>query len=326
MVWLRAVLFSIIVATPGCAVTVHEQLPSNEELVSSPRKESFADLITAPGQRYAVSNTPAPIEGPIPSNPPAPLIIRPQPNPRPAEDVSPPEKQFPVPTHPEVPGPSNATPLGGSPFSPPPKPDTPFLASARAFQDGRADLGQEQLRSLPTTNQELLAKLLPAAAKSAIGNLNDPKEAGEIFNRIEAAADQLRPRTELKIDVLRMCSKLIAFGEYDSIPTGVGLRPGQFVIFYAEVKGVVPEVITVKGEPIYHVNLAAVFRLRYNGSVVETTDKFNQKTRSPARDIFVPFIYTLPTQPGYYTAEMELTDTAGRRAKRSLEFRIDEWK
>ena len=208
-----------------------------------------------------------------------------------------------------------------------PGPDTPFLAAARAHQDGRADYAMEHLRAMPPVNQDILAKLLPAAAKTAVGNLNDPKEAGEILLRIDSAADQLRPRTELRIDALRLCSKIIDYGEYDPIPATVALRPGQDVTLYSEVKGAVPELIVVDSETRYLLRFSAAVRIRGNGKLVtETSQPYQRRTRSQPRDVIVGYGFEAPHQTGFYTAELELTDTAGRRAKRSVEFRVEDRK
>lgn len=212
-------------------------------------------------------------------------------------------------------------------FRPGPGPDTPFLAAARAHQDGRTDFAQEQLRAMPPVNQDILAKLLPAAAKTAVGNLNDPKEAGEILARVEAAAEKLRPRTELRFDVFRLCSKAIDFGEYTPIPSSVSLRPGQYVLLYSEVKGAVPELIIVDGVQNHMLRFSATLRIRDSGKLVkETSQKFQRTTQTSPHDVWVAYGFPVPNHPGYYTAELELTDTAGRRAKRSVEFRVEDRK
>jgi hypothetical protein len=42
------------------------------------------------------------------------------------------------------------------------------------------------------------------------------------------------------------------------------------------------------------------------------------------RDVFGANAIDLPATPGYYTLDVELIDTAGRRVSRSLEFRVDD--
>jgi hypothetical protein len=313
---------AILFAVPGCALTVHEQ---NDDGRNSPKKDSFAELITAPGQHYPLGTAPAPLTGSIPTAPPAPVMAKQEP--KPASAVSPPNPIVMAPPRPDQSQPVADEGILPSMFRPGPGPDTPFLAAARAHQDGRSDFAQEQLRAMPPVNQDILGKLLPAAAKTAVSNLNDPKEAGEILHRIDSAADQLRPRTELRIDALRLCSKIIDFGEYDPIPATAALRPGQVVTLYSEIKGAVPELITVDGETRYLLRFSAAVRIRGNGKLVsETSQPYQRKTRSQPRDVIVGYGFEAPHQTGFYTAELELTDTAGRRAKRSVEFRVDDRK
>ncbi|MFO0935082.1 MAG: hypothetical protein U0798_01020 [Gemmataceae bacterium] len=332
-------MFAAIVAAPGC-VLVHSQTPVHEQQVSVPHKEPFADLITAPGQRLAVSSsTPAPIEGPLPSSPPAPLTFQPVPSssatpsiPKPVEDIPPviQKGSTPVAPVPALPTHEGALPTTNSLYPPSlsnQKPDSAFIAAARAFEDGRADFGQEQLRALPMSNQELLSKLLPAAAKSAAGSLNDPHEVGDILQQLESASDQLRRRADLKIDVLLLASRWIGFGEYTAIPQNVSLRPGQFVLLYSEPKWTVPEVIFKGGQPSYTVCFEVTIRVR-SGTAVQFEKKgtFRQETMSQRNNICVPYEFSVPTKPGVYSVDLELTDVYGRRAKRSIDFRVEDRK
>lgn len=320
----RWVPLILILAGPGCAITFHEQVPHDDEFVSAKKKESFADLISAPGQRVAMSSTPTPIEGPIPQQPPTPIVV-PNLETRPPGTL--PSSIPPIPSKgPDEQTKTEVTPLVTPFLQPRTEPDTPFLAAARAFQNGRPDYGQDQLRALPTATQDILTRLLGAAAKTAVGNLNDPKEAGEILTRIDSAAELLRSRTDLKIDVLRMCSIVVAYGEYTPITNTSAMRPGQLVRLYSEIKGTVPEVMAVNGEPQYDIRFNVTVRIRGNGTSSEKSSPFHQPTRSPVRDVYVPLNFAIPSQPGYYTVEMEITDTAGRRAKRSIDFRVDDRK
>lgn len=320
----RAKLFQIalLFAASGCAITVHEQNP--EDASNIRKKDAFGELITAPGQHYSLGTAPAPVTGPIPTTKPVPVTSNS--GPKPATHVDPPKPDIRPVSHPD-----ESRQSGDEGILPPmfhrPGPDTPFLAAARAHQDGRADYAMEHLRAMPPANQDILAKLLPAAAKTAVGNLTDPKEAGEILARVEAAADQLRPRTELRFDVFRICTKVIGYGEYSPIPASVALRPGQHVVLYSELKGAVPELIIVEGEQHHMLRFNASLRIRDSGKLVrEITQKYQRTTQSQVKDVDISIGFPAPNQPGYYIAEFELTDTAGRRAKRSVEFRVEDRK
>jgi hypothetical protein len=321
----RAKLFPIalLFAASGCALTVHQQTP--EDVRNAQKKDAFGELITAPGQNYSLNPSPEPLTGTIPTTPPVPVETKTAP--KPATVVAPPNPVITPVSHPDQSQHSGEEGILPSIFRPAPGPDTPFLAAARAHEAGRADFAMEQLRAMPPANQDLLGKLLPAAAKTAIGNLNDPKEAGEILFRIESAADQLRPRSELRIDTLRVCTRAIDFGEYDPIPVTTPLRPGQLVVLYSEVKGAVAESIVADSEQHHMLRFNAALRIRDGGKLVkETTQKYQRTTRPLAHDVWVALGFPAPIQPGYYTAELELTDTAGRRAKRSVEFRVEDRK
>jgi hypothetical protein len=320
MVRSRFLPLLMMVWGPGCAVTVHEQ---QSEGVTAPvrSKERFGDLISGPGQRVSMSGVPTPPEGPIPTTPPQPFPIQ---TPRAADAVPPPSPIQPVPSRPEDVKSADANPLLPPIFRTGPGPETPLLAATRAYQDGRGDFGQELLRPFPVANQDVLAKLLPAVARTAVANLNDPREVTDVLNQVEAAADRLRPRAELRVENLHVCSQAYDFGEYTPIPPTVPLHPGQLVKLYAEVKGAVPEVLVSEGESEYVFRFGATFRVRGGGK--EISKPYTRKTRAIPRDIVVITEFRAPPTPGPYQAELELTDTAGRRARRAVEFRVDDRK
>lgn len=311
--------FLALLVGPGCALTVHDQRP-DEPVVAVKTKERFGELITGPGQRVSMSGVPAPPDGPIPTTPPLPFPLQ---TPRAADVVLPPSAIQPIPSRPDESKSADANPLLPPLFRSGPGPDTPLLAAVRAYQDGRGDYGQEQLRPFPIANQDVLGKLLPAAARAAVANLNDPREVSDVLNQVEAAADRLRPRTELRVDNLHVCSQAIDFGEYTPIPPTTALHPGQRVKLYAEVKGAVPEVLVAEGETEFVIRFGATFRVRGGGK--EFSMPYTRRTRNVApRDNYVITDFHAPTKPGLYQAELELTDTAGRRARRAVEFRVDD--
>lgn len=316
-------LFGVLLIAPGCALMPEIRMDSFEPVSTStaPPKTTFGELITAPGQSVAKNPGVVPDEPqPIP-----PTVIAKAP---PTAGTVPP----PMPRIEPPPQPGSSTPGPDAPLLPPLFPhratlDTPFLAAVRAYQDGRPDYALEHLRHLPSSSQDVLIKLLPAAARSAEGHLHDPAEATDVLRQIESAAAVLRPRSELRMDVIRLCSKWTDYGEYDPVPAGQSLRPGAYLFLYAEVRGVVPEEVPFKdGEPGYLIRFRAAFRCKGGGKLKEESKSYFRHTRSPARDICVPYGFTAPETPGFYVVEFELTDTAGRKAKQSIEFRVDDRK
>jgi hypothetical protein len=310
---LRGAIFVGLSLLPlsGCAVNWTIKA-DNEQPVAAPRKEQFGELITGPGQRVPIGNTPAPLPETIPTEPPKPI-----------EPVKPGTIDVPPQAEPPKPNESNPSPDSLFPsIFPPHGPDTPLIAATRAFQDGRADFANDQLRWFGPVNQAVLSKLLPAAARTAAGPIQDANAAGDLLTRIEAAADVVRPFAELKIESLRLCDRVDDYGDY--VPT-MALHTGKRVVVYYEVENLIPEQLTAAGEPKFTVGFRAKVRVRSKDKVVEQfSGTFNRQWQRPVRDVFGANAIDLPATPGYYTLDVELIDTAGRRVSRSLEFRVDD--
>lgn len=325
MAW-RALSFVLVIGiVPGCAFHANVQPEPATAPVSGSagaKKEQFGELITAPGQRVSVSQSPAPLPPTttIPQGPPVPI-----------DPVSPPPAgsvELPKP-----PGASSSSSASAeekpdaifpSIFPSQQGPDSPFLAAARAYERGRSEFASEQLRWFAPVNQAVLAKLLPAAARTAAGPIQDAKEATDLVNRIESAAEVLRPFAELRIETIRLCDRVSDFGDY--VPS-VSLHTGKHVVLYYEVENVIPEQLATSGDVKYFVGFRAKVRIRGNGKTSEIdSGTYQRQSFRPVRDVYAGMNIKLPSQPGLYTLELELLDAPGRRASRSLEFRVDERK
>jgi hypothetical protein len=320
----RIVFFVLLAGVaPGCAFhTSVQPEPVNAPLSVSagPKKEQFGELITGPGQRVSVSRSPAPL-------PPTTTI--PQEPPVPIDPVSPPpvgSVELPKPPGPPSAGTGDEKPEAIFPsiFPSQQGPDSPFLAAARAYERGRSEFASEQLRWFAPVNQAVLAKLLPAAARTAAGPIQDAKEATDLVGRIESAAEVLRPFAELRIETIRLCDRVIDYGDY--VPS-VSLHAGKHVVLYYEVENVIPEQLATSGDVKYFVGFRAKVRIRGNGKTSEIdSGTYQRQSFRPVRDVYAGMNIKLPSQPGLYTLELELLDAPGRRASRTLEFRVDERK
>jgi hypothetical protein len=324
---LLVIVSLLLTLLPGCLFNVGRVKPETQDKFNSAsQRDQRTNLITAPGQKVSISNTPAPIEGTIPKEVPQP--IKPV-TPNVVDIKNPPEPNLPTTKDEQSAKPNEIFPdwLREKKQA---SPDTPLLSSMRAFQDGRSDFGIEQLRTFSPMNQAILAKLLPSAARVAVSDLNDKIEATNLVANAEAAAEIARPYAELRIDTMKNCARAIDFGVlHKPFSKNDILRTGQFFELYYELSNTVPEIVNNEdSEQIFVLSFRIAVRIKgVNGALIkETTGSRRRTTGRPIHDVYDAIRLQAPETPGIYALELEVSDTLGRRAKKSLEFRVEERK
>jgi hypothetical protein len=221
-------------------------------------------------------------------------------------------------------------------FDPPP--EHPLLAVVRAYLDDRPDVAIETLKTLDRPNQELLLQLVPALATAYRTDLART-DLGALQRQLDAAAASLAARAPLDIDKACFCRSVRTFGAYDPVPDRPTFAPNTPTTLYAELKNVPSDPVDTPGGPGYVTNLVCTMRVEdAAGNVVEFTVPGPNKTwqtvpqhqetkkdfrRTPVRDYFVTFNFSVPSRPGAYTVKIDVRDPAnGRAVTRTMPFRV----
>jgi hypothetical protein len=260
-------------------------------------------------------------------------------------------KQPSVPSGPVVP-PSPVAPAGGPGSTDPSNPgvfplaamrslphEPPLLAAVRAHLDGKPERAFESIASLDRNNQEVILALLPVLTRGATANLaGDPLGAAILVDQLRVAASRLEPFAALRVEAAVFCDEINGFARYKPSPINRPFAPKELATLYLEVRNLVSQPHAgPKGETyLTMAHVRAVVKDAYGNSVdlphpkeyrrkvkvVEYDD--NRYTRAPIQEFHMIFVFPVPTNPGVYTVQLELTDAAGRRSVKTppVEFRV----
>jgi hypothetical protein len=222
--------------------------------------------------------------------------------------------------------------------APPPKPADPLVEAFRCFREGKAREAREHLREVDPSSREVLAVLLPLAARLAeLCKDGKPDDFSSTVDRLERLARALRPNAALTLEKLCYCRRVQKFGVYDPLPDdhafqAAGERPGDLVQVYVELRNFCCQ----KTGKFNETALAYVLEIYNNkNELVWRQDRPAEveHSLSPRRDGHLICYFCVPQQlqPGDYTLCIHVKDVTGltpeqvpahRVARRSLPFRV----
>jgi hypothetical protein len=225
-------------------------------------------------------------------------------------------------TAPPAPPPAAATPTGLLRVGLPESIERPAVAApATAAAPPPAAVAASAEGPLGRELKARLAPLDPAAADRA-----GPEELARWLDRLDGAADVLRPRAALGVGRLCFCRRVEGFGVFDPLPDDHRFRPGECVELYAEFRNFTCEPAGPGGG--HRTRLAGRLELRdAAGKAVLGPLPFDRadESRTPRRDFHRVYSFRLPPAlpPGTYALHLEVTDVAtDRTARRTLGVRV----
>jgi hypothetical protein len=228
---------------------------------------------------------------------------------------------------------------------PPPPPDEPLLAALRLYRKQQPARALDQLRKYDPPTRELLALLLPLAARVSDIPLAKARaqELAVTLKPIDALIQELRSKAALTIDEKScFCRRIKTFGEYEPLPEEPVFRYGDPVQVYIELHNLT----TRPNGPLHETILTKTVRI--NGSqpipaggqphrpdvLLQLPVQVNQ-SRIPRHDWYLNCSFYLPPNlpVGTYTLEIDIQDVTElargakvpkeRKASRALTFHVD---
>jgi hypothetical protein len=204
--------------------------------------------------------------------------------------------------------------------------ESPLLKALRCYMDNRPDEAIQWLGKYDKTCQDLLLTILPLAVTLTEPNAlkNDRQEVNVAVSQLCRMEEILRARASLGIGKLCFCSVIKGYGNYKPLPAEYGLRVGDRVQLYAEIKNfsVLPE-----GD-YYAVRLAShVDILKFNGELAKQLgfdDSVPELSHTARHDFFNNYTFIVPRIPaGLYTLKLHVKDVpTGRTAEKTIDFRV----
>ena len=218
--------------------------------------------------------------------------------------------------------------------------EPPLVAALRAYLENHPEDAIKHLSVLDRASQDYALALMPLLVRgSQLTSTNvNPEEAAVVVDQLHGLASRLESKAALKVEKLVFCRTVKGFGQYEPWVEGQPYKPNDLALLYVELKNVVCEPAAgPAGEAfVSRVNLSLELR-DATGKLVDQTDPkdFRRRvpvgrydhadhTRSPLHDYSRTWRISVPTQPGVYTASVEVKDASGRRVARSqpVEFRV----
>ncbi len=222
---------------------------------------------------------------------------------------------------------------------PAPRPEDPLVAALKSYRGGRPDEAARHLARFDPAARELLARLLPFAARLADddGRMS-PQELALALRQFDGLLRSVRPRAALCVDGMCFCREITGFGVFEKLPDNPGFeggtdgRPGEPMKVYVEVRNFAAE----PGPHGHTTRLAATVEVHdYQKKVAWRKDIPAQAnhSQSPRGDLFVNFWLPVPADlvPGDYTLWITVHDMtahdlrelpAHRSDRRSLDFHV----
>jgi hypothetical protein len=182
---------------------------------------------------------------------------------------------------------------------------------AGQYEEARAPL------SLVTAEQQELAgrfiEALIAIRESHAGDLAAAASAaGQELARLQEA---LRKLSDLSVPVVRICSSVRSYGQYDVIDPPRFVAGGAEFVLYCEVRDFVSE---QRDDGFYYTRFdLTTTLLSHSGDVVlelKDTD-ITDRCRNLRHDCFIPRLVRLPASlsPGQYVAKVTVVDKLGQK-------------
>jgi hypothetical protein len=217
------------------------------------------------------------------------------------------------------------------------KPEEPLVAALRCYLDKRPAEAVEHLKACDRADQEALLCLLPLAVRLSEGSLERarPEEMAEMVDGLRGVETSLEKRAALRIEKMRFCRQVRAFGDYEPIESGQAAfeagsngQAGELMQVYVEVRNFASE---AQG-PFQVTRLASRAEIRdyAHGKTVKRInfDAYTDRCRSPRQDYFIRYSFRVPADlpPGPYVLWIFVEDVLARPARpaaeKSLDFRV----
>jgi hypothetical protein len=206
----------------------------------------------------------------------------------------------------------------------------PLQIALRAYQEKSPQDANKHLAHLDPSNQQLLQKILPLAAKLGETNLpsTDPTEAAELADQLQQVVSTLRTKAALRIETLTYCrtpARPAQMGVYQPLPENHAFRGGETVELYMQVRNFSCEA----KDREFLTHLTTVIEVRDDRGEVVCRYEFERDRpeagQAPRQESF--HICRFPLQglaAGDYTLSAQITDVpTGKSAQRTLPLRVE---
>lgn len=176
---------------------------------------------------------------------------------------------------------------------------------------------RQPLTLVTAEQQELAARFIEAWITVRDAHMGDlPGAAQTAAQELAELQAALRRLSDLSVPVVKICSAVRGFGQYDLIepPRFAAGSAAEFVL-YCEVRDFVSE---RRDDEYYHTtfDLTTTILTRAGESVLEVKDAdIVDRCRNRRQDCFVPRLVRLPLSlsPGQYVAKVTIVDKLGRK-------------
>ena len=214
--------------------------------------------------------------------------------------------------------------------------ETVLLQAIKAFQNNRPQEALDCLKTLDSTNQELLMYLMPLMVRLSDGKNASlpPEELAMLVDRLQTASGMLKSKASLQMDRVCFCRGVRKFADLDQYPAGHEFHPGDMVFLYAELKNFTCEPVTTQPAAGYNaqtrgcnVRLTTTLELRdAKQNLIWRTD-LNKTDHSltPPQDYYHTYRFCIPEKlpAGTYTLWVNILDKpSGRAVRKPVEMRV----
>lgn len=211
--------------------------------------------------------------------------------------------------------------------------DDPLVCAMRCLVNKQPADALKHLERCDSANQELLMRLLPTVTllkEKAVSKMT-PAELAALQDQLHEMLASVRSRSDLAIEKMHLCERIIGYGQFTPLPDGHAFHPGQgrqagdMVQVYIELRNLNCEL----RDRYYVTSLVSTVSIRDSqGTPVWTYNYRKRETplRSllPRYDCYRAYDFFVPAMPpGKYTLTLEVTDETRqphRVAQKSVEF------
>lgn len=186
---------------------------------------------------------------------------------------------------------------------------------------GEYDRAREPLNMVTREQQELAAGFIDALIAIREGHMGDLSgAANSAATELSELLTALRQLSDLSVPVVKICSAVRGFGQYDEVSPARFLAggPREFVL-YCEVRDFVSE---RRDDGLYYTtfDMTTTILNRIGDTVLEIKDTdIVDRCRNQRQDCFIPRLVRLPATlaPGHYVAKVTIVDKLGQKVAES---------
>ncbi len=185
---------------------------------------------------------------------------------------------------------------------------------------GQYEQARAPLSLVTAEQQELASRFVEALIAIREGHMGDLSAAASAAaQELAKLQESLRRLSDLNVPVLKICSAVRSYGQYDVIdPPRFVAGGGEFVL-YCELRDFVSE---KRADDYYYTkfDLTTTLLTRSGDSVLEVKDTdITDRCRNLRHDCFIPRLVRLPAtlSPGPYVAKITVVDKLGQKVAES---------